>query len=306
MTKRKFTCTTLALIFLLAWVGKASASRGLSTKFAEVEVKNLQIGRTYSLQKLVNLPLRISNTGTDAVDLKVTVWPPGGGEEKPGYEPIPNTNWISLSQSSFTVYPNMDAATDVIISVPNDEKLLGRRFVAYLWTESQNKGFLGVGLKSRLLISISSKKPTAEELKKKFVEKTLGNLNFSFAPMEIMAQNEIPLGKRVELKDFKADLRLSNPNEEAYHFHVQPVGIWETSIAAPGGYAPAPDPKWLVVPRPDFKADAYSFTPLNLQLNIPDKPEYHGKSFILILRAEILEEGIPAYSYAKILLRTKK
>jgi hypothetical protein len=281
------------------------ASRGLSTKFAEVEVKNLKIGMTYSLQKIVNLPLRISNTGSEAVDLKVTVWPPGNGEGKPGYEMIPNINWISLSQSTFTVYPNMDGATDVIVHVPNDPKLLGRRFIAYLWTESQNKGFLGVGLKSRLLLSISSEKPTAEELKKKFVEKSLGNLNFSFAPMQAMAEN-VPLGKRVSLAKFKADLKLVNPNDTVYHFQITPVGIWETPITAPGGFIPAPDPKWLIIPKPVFKGAKFSFTPLNLQVEIPDKPDYRGKNFILLLRAEILEQDVSAYSYGMILVRTKK
>lgn len=295
-----------AITFLAAFSGpKSWAKRGIKTKFAEVEVKNLQIGRTYSLQDLVNFPLRVTNSGDEAVDLKVSVWPPSGGEMKAGYEPIPNTNWIHLSQSTFTIYPGMDGVTDVILSIPNDEKLLGRRFIAYLWTESQNKGFLGVGLKSRLLISISSRKPTEEELKKKFVEKRVANLNFSFAPMDVLATN-VPLGKKIKLKNYHAEIKLSNPNDATYHFGIKPVGLWETSITPPDGFKGAPDPKWLIVPKPTFKADGYTFTPLNLELKIPDKSEYHGKNFLFVLRAEILEQEIPAYAYAKILIKTKQ
>ncbi len=292
-------------IFFLLLSAPVFATRGLSTKFAEVEVKGLKIGRTYSLQDLVNFPLRISNTGNEAIDIKVSVWPPRHGEGKTGYEPIPNINWIHLSQSTFTIYPGMDGVTDVVISVPNDPKLLGRRFIAYLWSESQNKGFLGVGLKSRLLISISSQKPTAEELKKKFVQKRVANLNFSFAPMEALADN-VPVGKKIKLKNFRADIKLSNPNDSSYHFRVIPVGIWETSIDAPSGFQAAPDPKWLRVPKETFKAEGFTFTPLNLELKIPDKPEYRGKAFMLLVRAEILEQDIPAYAYGKIFVRTKK
>ncbi len=306
---RRFFCfpmlSAASIAFCSFWPASVWAKRGLSTKFAEVEVKGLKIGRTYSLKDLVNFPLRITNSGDVATDIKVSVWPPGNGEGKQGYEPIPNINWIHLSQSTFTIYPGMDGVTDVIISIPNDPKLLGRRFIAYLWSESQNKGFLGVGLKSRILISISSQKPTEEELKKKFVEKRVANLNFSFAPMEILANN-VPVGKKVKLKNFHADLKLSNPNDLSYHFRVSPVGIWETSIDAPGGFRPAPDPKWLIVPKEVFKAAGYTFTSLNLELKIPDKPEYRGKGFLLLLRAEILEQDIPAYAYAKVLVRTKK
>ncbi len=281
------------------------AKRGLSTKFAEVEVKNLKIGLSYSLLKTVNLPLRVSNTGSEPMELKVTVVAPKAGEGKPGYEPIPDTSWITLARSTFTVFPNMDAATDVFIHIPNDPKLLGRRFIAYLWTESQNKGFLGVGLKSRLLLSISSEKPTAAELKKKFIETGTANLNFSFAPMEVMAGN-VPTGKTVKLSKFKADLKLANPNEAAYHFRLTPVGLWETSISVPSGFVPAPDPKWLIAPKPVFVAEPYSFNPLGLKVRIPNKPENRGKSFMLILRAEILEQNAPDYAYAKIFIRTKK
>ncbi len=281
------------------------ATRGLSTKFAEVEVKNLKIGLSYSLQKTVNLPLRVSNTGSEPMELKVTVVAPKAGEGKPGYEPIPDTSWITLARSTFTVFPNMDAATDVFIHIPNDPKLLGRRFIAYLWTESQNKGFLGVGLKSRLLLSISSEKPTAAELKKKFIETGTANLNFSFAPMEVMAGN-VPTGKTVKLSKFKADLKLANPNEAAYHFRLTPVGLWETSISVPSGFVPAPDPKWLIAPKPVFVAEPYSFNSLGLKVRIPNKPENRGKSFMLILRAEILEQNAPDYAYAKIFITTKK
>src|SRR5689334_20051382 len=117
---------TLTLISILL-ARPLWASRGLRTKFAEVSVENLKIGQTVSMAEVVNLPLRVMNTGKDPVDLVVDVIPGNDGEVKKGFERIPDTSWIKLQQSTFTVPPGLEAVTDVIISIPNDKSLLGRR-----------------------------------------------------------------------------------------------------------------------------------------------------------------------------------
>ena len=68
----------------------------------------------------------------------------------------------------------------------------------------------------------------------------------------------------------------------------------------------APDPKWLIVPKPVIAANGFTFTPLNLQVRIPDQADNRGKGFMLILRAEIADQDIPAYAYAKIFVTTQK
>lgn len=288
-----------------ACAGPARAAMGLRTKFAEVEVQNLRIGQSYSMADLVNFPLRIMNTGDEPVPLRVIVHAPGPADMKEGYEAIPDAGWIELQQSTFTVPPGLEAVTDVIINVPNDESLLGRSFCVYMWTLSENVASTGVGLKSRMLLTISSEKPTDEELKRRFVRKRLANLNFSLSPMETLASG-VPVGRRIALKDLKAGIKLINPESESYNFRLTPVAFWETSITPPRGYENSPDPKWLEPGKPVMEVGPESITPVDLYVRVPDEPRYRGRKYLLLLRAEILEQDIPAYAYVKVLIETLK
>ena len=124
-----------AAVLALATTARAA---GLRTPFGEVVVRNLKIGQTYSLYKLVNLPLRVINTGGDDVDLAIEPIRVPPAEIRTGYDLVPSLDWVKLEKSSFTLGPNREAATDLIITIPNDPALLGRRFEADFWSHTVN------------------------------------------------------------------------------------------------------------------------------------------------------------------------
>src|SRR6476620_9918938 len=72
-------------IALLSLSLTASAG-GLRTPFGEVVIRNLRIGQTYSMYKLVNLPLRVVNTGGETTDIRIETV--RASAVVPGYEPI--------------------------------------------------------------------------------------------------------------------------------------------------------------------------------------------------------------------------
>jgi hypothetical protein len=305
MTSSRVRIGLLFAVLSAAALPPAALSWGLRTRFAEVSVSNLKIGKTYSLAETVNFPLRVANLEAFPVELSVRPHAPTEEELKPGYERIPDISWIALQRTSFTVPGNMEAVTDVIISIPNDESLLGRRFCAYLHTQTENKSAMGVGLKSRLLLEISSQKPTDEELKAKFVQKRLANLNFHLSPMEATVPDVTP-GQSAKVTDSGQNIVLVNPNSEKYTFRVQPVPIWETSISLPPGFTGVTDPKWLKIKNPIIKMKPYSMQPLELSVEIPPGDERKDKRYMLLLRAEIMEQDIPAYAFMKVFVNTKK
>lgn len=305
MTRSKMLLAGIAAAGMIGLTAASARAWGLRTRFAEVTVSNLKIGKTYSLADTVNFPLRVANLESFPVDLSMRPIIPTDEELKAGYERIPDAGWISLQRTSFTVPGNMEAVTDVIINIPNDESLLGRRFCAYINTQTENKSAMGVGLKSRLLLEISSQKPTDEELKAKFVQKRLANLNFHLSPMEAVITNVTP-GRSEKATDAGKDIVLVNPNAEQYTFRVQPVPVWETSISVPPGFAAATDPKWLKIKNPIIKMKPYSMQPLRLFIEIPPGDLHKGKRYMLILRAEIMEQDIPAYAFMKIFVDTKQ
>jgi hypothetical protein len=135
---------------LLAFAG------GLETNFGEVVVENLPVGIPYSMEKEGRMPLVVNNTSTGEVDLKIEVIVPQQADLKPGYEPIPDSEWISLAENEFRMDPGKSAKTDIIITVPNEEKYAGRKYQVYLWSHTVGRS-IGVGLKSRLLFTVAGR-----------------------------------------------------------------------------------------------------------------------------------------------------
>lgn len=143
---------------LLGWIIAfvfipAAFAGGLRTTFGEVLVENLPLGKTYSMEKEAKLPLIISNTSSQEVDLEIEVLLPQEDELKEGFEPIPDIDWIEIKEKEFVVEPDESARTDIVISLPDDEKYLGKRYQVFLWSHTTGQA-IGVGLKSKLLFSI--------------------------------------------------------------------------------------------------------------------------------------------------------
>jgi len=127
---------------------------GLSTSFGEVKVANLKIGQEHSMEETADFPLVVCNTSDEVIELKMEALYPKDAELKDGYQPIPDINWIVLEQDYFVLDPGDEAKTDVIIKIPDDNVLSGRKYQVYLWSHTIGRS-LGVGLKSRLLFTVA-------------------------------------------------------------------------------------------------------------------------------------------------------
>lgn len=289
---------TAAAVLALATACQAA---GLRTPFGEVIVRNIKIGQTYSLYKLVNLPLRVVNTGSEDVDLQIETIPAPLSKLRPGYEPLPSIDWVKVDQSSFTVAPNREVATDLIITIPNDPSLLGRRFEAHIWSHTKSlRGAFGVGIESRLMLEIDSTPPTEEELKAKFVDERVANLDFTVLPSESNV-GQIELGRKIDLrKERKVSIKMINPNERALNFRVRSIPVWESLIRPPEGYEAAYNPQWLKPEHDVLKVEGNTIAEENLTLDVPDEPRVRGKNFLFIVSIEILEQKIPTHVYYRL------
>jgi len=275
---------------------------GLRTPFGEVIVRNLKIGQTYSMHKLLNLPMRVINTGDENVDLRIETI--HATALNAGYEEIPSLDWVRVETGTFTVRPNREAVTDLIVTIPNDPALLGRRFQADIWSHTVDPRAILVGLGSRLLMHIDSTPPTEEELKKKYVDETLANLDFTVFPVNA-AVSDVPLGRMVDLrKEHKIAIKLINPNERALNFRVRSIPVWESMITVPDGFQAAEDPQWLKPEKDVVKAGASSITEMSLRLSLPDRPDLRGRHLYFIVSFEVLEQKIPTRVYYRLAVDT--
>lgn len=290
---------TLALASALA---QSATAAGLRTPFGEVIVRHLKIGQTYSMYKLVNLPLRVVNTGGETSEVRIETV--RASVITPGYEPIPSLDWVRVDQGTHTIAANREAVTDLIITIPNDPALLGRRFQADIWSHSVDHRAYLVGLKSRLLMHIDSTPPSEEELKKKFVDETLANLDFTISPMNFEVAG-VAVGRKVDLrKEHKLVIKVVNPNDRVLNFRVRSIPVSESMILAPAGYVEARDPSWLRPEKDIVKIEGSSISSLGLNLTIPDEPGTRGQNYYFIVAFEVLEQRIPTRVYYRLMVHT--
>lgn len=292
----------LLVVAVLAMASAPVAASGLRTAFGEVVVRRLKIGQTYSMHKLLNLPLRVVNTGEEMVDLRIeTVH---STTLVPGYEEVPSLDWVRVESATFTVRPNREAVSDIIITIPNDPALLGRRFQADVWSHTVDPRAILVGLGSRLLMQIDSTPPTEEELKKKFVDETIADLDFTIMPLSGGASN-VPLGRAVDLrKDYKVSIKIINPNDRALNFRVRSIPVWEGLVTLPAGYEEAFNPQWLTPEKDVVTVEGNTIAETSLRLNIPDKREFRGKRIFFLVGFEVLEQKIASRVFYRLMVDT--
>jgi hypothetical protein len=298
----------LAVLLAAALILGCSAADaiGLRTKFGQVRVRGLKIGQTYSLNSLLSLPLRLVNSGDRPEVLRIDVMPVKSAAV-PGYEPIPDSSWVKLEKQDFTVAPGHEAVTDIIVSIPNDAKLLGRRFEIHIWSRTTTeKDMYNVGVESQLLLEISSVPPTEDELKKKFVERKLANLDFTLYPVEGVAE-DVPLGRELDLKkERKLSIKLVNPNDARLNFKIRSVPRWESLLTLPGGFEDPASFNWVRPATDTVLMEGNSIRDTALLINIPDDERYRGKSYMFPIEVEVLEQEIPSRIYYKLFVKTQK
>jgi hypothetical protein len=133
----------------------AYAAGGLSTDWGEVIVEGLQVGKTYDLNQAAPSPFKISNKFEGEVTLKIKILLPEKSELKPGYEPITDPAWIIPEKEEITIPAFGQGTVNLKISIPDDRKYTGKKFQFWIWSYTVGKS-VGVGLKSRILISIKN------------------------------------------------------------------------------------------------------------------------------------------------------
>jgi len=152
-----------ALLFLAASLpAQPVFGGGLRCSVGEVVINNLKIGQTYSLKKLVNLPLTITNTANQSVVVRVEPQVPASSELKQGAEPIPEISWAKAIPDSLELAPHESKQVEMILAIPDNEALFGKKFQVNFWshTLAQAGDLLAYGLSSRVIFSIDQARET--------------------------------------------------------------------------------------------------------------------------------------------------
>jgi len=289
---------TLAGLALFLAAGSASGL-GLRTKFGEVVVKNVYIGQSYSLYKLVNLPLGVTNTSDEPIDVRMSVLKPGDKSLRGGYEAIPSTGWTRLdSELHLGVLPGAEAISDVLISIPDDRELLGRRFQVHFWSRMINRQGVAAGLESLLLIHVASEPLGELDALRLKVSTRVANANFMLMPSNGAAA-AVPLGERVDLKErYGLSIKLVNPNDQKVTFRLVPKNWYEAAVNPIEGYDMPPNPRWLKFENELLEVPPNSIGEAKMFLELPANETFRGAKWLFVAAADVLEQDVPVhYNY---------
>lgn len=281
---------------------------GLSTAFGEVLVENLKIGQSYNLRELVNLPLRIVNSSEFPMNIQMETNIPRDHELKEGYEAIPDQSWIKIvKELQQNVGPQEFAETDVILVIPNDKKLLGRRFQGYIYSHSVgSKRFVEMGLRSRILLTISPTELTEDEKKKLGSRKSVANLNFEFVPSRFEI-SEVAIGRKFNLKkEKKRTLKIINNSEEEVTYLLRSVPVREVNLPNPPDVLLPPSSKNLTFEKDTLTVPPGEIAEVPLVFDFPEEGSLRGKVFVFFVEAIPQGYETKVSIYGRIHVTTKK
>lgn len=284
---------------------------GIRTKFGLVVVENLQPGRTYNLKELVGLPLRVVNASDKQLTIEMDLKKPDPEKEKgmvaKKFEPIPDLSWIKLSRDFFVTDPGHAAVAEVLITIPDDDKYLGKRYQVNIWSRTTGKRFLNVGLMSRLRITIAKRRMTKEEMRAEANrEEIIKNIDFQLLPHTIFIDG-VDLGKKIDIeKKYKQSLKIVNPNSKEFSYKLRIVTAWEASIGVISGYKETPDRNFLSFSEKEFSVPAISIKEIKMFLQIPDEEKHKGKRYQFVICVEVLNQPIIYEIYSRLFISTVK
>jgi len=287
-----FLALSFFFIVCLSFINNLYAL-GISTEFNNIFVENLQIGQEYNLTKLLNLPCKAKNNSDKKVKIKIQPVYPVQQSLKPGFEVIPSTEWIKISNPEVLVEPQSFAVSDVIIRIPNEKNLLGKKFQVNIWfyissIESEG-GFLAVtpGVEGSLLFSIS---PEIEKQKFQPVD-----LNFELEPREIYSFIS-------STNSFVSKVEIKNLSKKTYIYAISQKSPYEVDLKIKEGYEPLPD-GYLIFSAKELKIKKKKSKMFNVYFDTTKniKP---GNYFALI-EINTSSKGISGSKYLKVFLEVK-
>lgn len=287
MTLRKaLLCLAVTAGILALWSAGSSAS-GISTSCGSIWLQNLKIGQQYSLRQLLGFPFNVSYRGTAMVDLQVKAVM-FDRVDPYGCDYLPDLAWVKVEKERFSLDPGQTAETDVLITIPNDEKYMGKKYVFYMNPVSgppadAKGGFVfGTGLMCPIRLEIAAKPPTPEEIRQ-LRKQLLGQvMTVSLTPERIFVDDTVP-GKSYNLKkDYDETLKIVNTSDIEVQVTLENMKSQLAGMAPPGGYVEPDDVKWVKLGKTKLKLQPNSITEVPLTLVVPSSAKPGGKYFLLV------------------------
>lgn len=284
-----FCCLTGAAM-VCPPIGRASVTRSLATEFVEVLVEGVPVASRYVLEAK---SVEVRNQSDLPMKIRYDADVPQPDELRAGYEPIPDAAWVSFEPRVFDLKPGDTAAGKLVLYVPDDPNLVGRKFqvMLLLHADPGAGSVLSIGLKPRFLFTVAAAKAGAAE-KPRVVN----------TPRPLAWVKPYLVGGGEPRIVFDAEpLNAENHWEDEMTYEVVRDREAVKHIALRPDETVLPDPAWVevlpqvVVLPPGGKAD------LAVSVRLPLSAEHLGKTYASVIHTVARRKGQPAVdSYNKV------
>ncbi|MFH1258507.1 MAG: hypothetical protein ABII74_01610 [Elusimicrobiota bacterium] len=298
---------SLVLFFVGIVFVTGSFAGKIGTNFAEVKVEGLQIGQTQSLKQIANMPFNVISMADEPVDLKLWAEMPKLEELKPGYEALPNPDWVKLEKETLKLLTRETGTSDIYITIPKEKRYLGKKYQVYIVVETvppKGKGFIvfGVSLKGRLLIT------TADKIVKLETAEPVQEVNFLLRPWEIIIPS-LEAGKFYNLyEEMGISLSLENPHNQSYCFRIESLTANQAEVELPGGFEDTPSSDFLHFDSTNVRFKKSGKEEIKVFFKFPNEDSYRNKKYLFVIRASLIDEktGKRQVSvYSRVYVQTK-
>jgi hypothetical protein len=140
------------LIIMVVFSAPAAAqeAEGLAISSGEITMNGIRLGESR------NSTITVSNKKTFPVTVTMSAETPYAENLTPGYEPIPDTGWISLAPQYMELDPDSDQTVDITVIIPSSGAWGGKNYECWLRATFEVLGIFQIELDCRLLVSTST------------------------------------------------------------------------------------------------------------------------------------------------------
>ncbi len=203
---------------------------GIKFNYSQIFIGNLPIGTTVSMKKVANLPIRVTNKFDKPMQITIAIEKPTK-EILAGYEAIPEAKWIRTEYASVTVAAFATLDSDLLVTLPNDTKILGKKYqvnVSASVNHIGGGGFqVGYAAKGVFLFSVA---PVKNNAALKQVENKPLDVKFEIKPGRVDLWKIAP-GQRVSVvSEANLPVEVTNTSDQAQTYRIMSITPKETSM----------------------------------------------------------------------------
>ena len=268
---------------------------GLSCSIGEVVVENLKIGQTYSLQSLANLPLAVTNTGDQALRVSIEPLIPASSELRQDAEPIPDLGWASAAPGILELAPKETKSAALILTIPDDVRLFGRKFQVNFWSHSQPLPGdpLAYGLKSRVIFTIDRERELPGAAPK-------GDLSLALLPAELRLGTVAP-GRRYRLETAaKGQLRVRNTSTRPLVVEMQALTAEKAGVPLRKGCVDLVQAAEVTLTPASFTLEPGEERAIAGTISVGKGKGLKGKDLVGVISASVMNLPVKTRIYSRI------